>query len=129
VIALARNVHAPVVVNIRTPNRNLFQGALAGSSADNDEWVRRKSNIVLRFQQSSLLFGHMLAQKNRAVGPDIGLDLMDYAPHGGSFPIRLSPGGLVIAALTVSGLPQLDDHRIVIEALGAYLKIELPALD
>jgi uncharacterized protein (UPF0303 family) len=127
-MAIARTQHAPVVVDIRTPNRILFHASLQGSAADNDEWVRRKSNITLRFSQSSLLYGQSLAEKQRNVGPDIGLDLMDYAAHGGSFPIRLSRGGLVVAALTVSGLPQRDDHRMAVEAIAAYLKVDLPQI-
>lgn len=127
-MAIARAQHAPVVVDIRTPNRVLFHAALQGSAADNDEWVRRKSNITLRFNQSSLLYGQLLAEKQRGVGPEIGLDLKDYAAHGGSFPIRFSSGGLVVAALTVSGLPQRDDHRMAVEAIAAYLKVDLPQI-
>lgn len=127
-MAIARGRHAPVVVDIRTPNRILFHAALQGSAADNDEWVRRKSNITLRFSQSSLLHGQLLAEKQRSVGPEIGLDLKDYAAHGGSFPIRFASGGLVVAALTVSGLPQRDDHRMAVEAIAAYLKIDLPQI-
>lgn len=127
-MAIARAQHAPVVVDIRTSNRILFHAALPGSSPDNDEWVRRKSNITLRFNQSSLLYGQLLAEKQRNVGPEIGLDLKDYAAHGGSFPIRFASGGLVVAALTVSGLPQRDDHRMAIEAISAYLKVDLPQI-
>jgi uncharacterized protein (UPF0303 family) len=127
-MAIARAQHAPVVVDIRTSNRILFHAALPGSSPDNDEWVRRKSNITLRFNQSSLLYGQLLAEKQRNVGPEIGLDLKDYAAHGGSFPIRFASGGLVVAALTVSGLPQRDDHRMAVEAISAYLKVDLPRI-
>jgi uncharacterized protein (UPF0303 family) len=125
VILLARQTSAPVIVNIRTPNRTLFHASLPGSAADNDEWARRKSNIVLRYNQSSLLFGETLALKGREINPDMGITLAEYAGHGGSFPIRIVQG-LVIAAITVSGLRQIDDHNMVVEALGSYLKLELP---
>jgi len=124
---LARESRAPVVIDIRTPNRVLFHAAMPGSVPDNDEWVRRKSNVVLRFHQSSLLYGETLRSKGRAIGPEIGLDPMDYAAHGGSFPIRVGQAG-VIAAFTVSGLPQLDDHRMIVAALASYLKVELPEI-
>jgi uncharacterized protein (UPF0303 family) len=123
---LARAKRSPVVVNIRTPDRTLFHAAMPGATPDNDNWVRRKSNVVLRFHQSSLLYGQSLAEKGKAINDDAGITLLDYASHGGSFPIRLKKAG-VIAAITVSGLPQLDDHRMVIEALGQFLKIELPS--
>jgi uncharacterized protein (UPF0303 family) len=125
VYAIAREQRAPVVVNIRTPNRALFHAALPGSTPDNDEWVRRKSNVVLRFHQSSMLFGQLLALNDRTITADSGLDLMDYAGHGGSFPIRMAQGG-VIGAITVSGLPQVEDHRMIIAALNSFLKLELP---
>jgi uncharacterized protein (UPF0303 family) len=122
---IVRAKRLPVVVNIRTPDRALFHAAMPGATPDNDHWVRRKSNIVLRFHQSSLLYGQMLASKGRVIDDDLGITLGEYAPHGGSFPIRIKKSG-VVAAITVSGLPQLDDHRMVIEALGLYLKLELP---
>ncbi|WUJ20581.1 heme-binding protein [Micromonospora sp. NBC_00389] len=43
-----------------------------------------------------------------------------YAAHGGCFPIILR-GTSPVGTVTVSGLPQLDDHRLVIEALGLFL--------
>lgn len=125
IFGIARGRRAPVVVNIRTADRALFHAAMPGATPDNDEWVRRKSNVVLRYHQSSLLFGDTLALKGRVINPDMGIDLMNYASHGGSFPIRVKKAG-VVAAVTVSGLPQLDDHRMIVEALDQYLKIELP---
>lgn len=125
VYGIARGKRAPVVINIRTSDRALFHAAMPGATPDNDEWVRRKSNVVLRYHVSSLQFGDSLALKGRVINPDMGIDLMNYAGHGGSFPIRVKKAG-VVAAITVSGLPQLDDHRMIIEALDQYLKIELP---
>jgi uncharacterized protein (UPF0303 family) len=122
---IARSKRAPVAVNIRMPDRTLFHAAMPGATPDNDNWIRRKSNVVLRYHHSSLLFGDTLALKGREINPDMGISFEDYAAHGGSFPIRLKKSG-VIAAITVSGLPQLDDHRLVVEALALYLKIELP---
>jgi uncharacterized protein (UPF0303 family) len=123
---IARAKRAPVVVNIRTADRMLFHAAMPGATPDNDHWVRRKSNVVLRFHQSSLLYGQQMEAKGRTVGEEWGLDPLDFAGHGGSFPIRLKKAG-VIAAITVSGLPQIDDHSMVIEAVGAFLKLDLPS--
>lgn len=122
---LARAKRSPVVVNIRTSDRALFHAAMPGATPDNDHWVRRKSNVVLRFHQSSLLYGQLLAEKERTISEEWGLDPLEYAGHGGSFPIRIKKAG-VVAAITVSGLPQIDDHRMVIEALSQFLKVELP---
>lgn len=127
VYGIARSKRAPVVINIRTSDRALFHAAMPGATPDNDEWVRRKSNVVLRYHVSSLQFGDSLALKDRVINPDMGIDMMNFAGHGGSFPIRVKKAG-VVAAITVSGLPQLDDHRMIIEALDQYLKIELPKI-
>lgn len=125
IYGIARAKRAPVVVNIRTSDRALFHAAMPGATPDNDEWVRRKSNVVLRYHQSSLLFGDTLALKDRVINPDMGIDMFDYASHGGAFPIRVKKAG-VVGVVTVSGLPQLDDHRMIVEALDQFLKIELP---
>ena len=122
---IARAKRAPVAVSIRTADRVLFHAAMPGATPDNDHWIRRKSNVVLRYHQSSLLFGDTLALKGRAINPDMGISFEDYAGHGGSFPIRIKKSG-VVAAITVSGLPQLDDHRMVVEALAQFLKLDLP---
>lgn len=56
-----------------------------------------------------------------------GLPTVDYASHGGSFPIRVQNAG-VIAAVTVSGLPQRADHEFVVEALCAELNQDYESL-
>ncbi|WP_280950282.1 heme-binding protein [Pseudotabrizicola sediminis] len=53
-------------------------------------------------------------------GAEQGLPVTDFATHGGSVPVRLR-GGRVVAAVTVSGLPQADDHAMVVAALTAEL--------
>ena len=42
----------------------------------------------------------------------------EYAAHGGGFPIRVAGAGRV-GLMVVSGLPQLDDHALVVECLRA----------
>jgi uncharacterized protein (UPF0303 family) len=124
-VAQARNL--PVTIEIRLAGRPLFYAALAGSDADNPHWVRRKSNVTLRYYKSSYRFGRELAAKELTVGPDRGVDPLDYAPHGGSFPIHVAGTG-VIGAITVSGLPQREDHNFVVEMLCDFLGQSLPEL-
>ena len=54
-MAVARK--AGVVIDVRRFGQPLFYCALAGTSPDNVEWVRRKSNLVARFHRSSYGLG------------------------------------------------------------------------
>jgi len=122
-VAAAREVGAPAAINIRTPDRVLFHAALPGATPDNDHWIRRKSNLTLRRHHASMLIGEQLKAKGRAVSPEFGLDPLDYAAHGGSFPVRVRNVG-VVAAITVSGLTSEEDHRLVTGTLRRYLGVE-----
>ena len=109
-----------VVIDVRRFGQPLFYCALAGTTPDNPEWVRRKSNVVARFYRSSYAVGLELQQSGSTLAEKQGLSLTDYAVHGGSFPIRVAGAG-VIGSVTVSGVPQRSDHELVIEALCAEL--------
>jgi uncharacterized protein (UPF0303 family) len=117
----------PIVIDIRLANRQLFYTALAGSTPDNPDWVRRKSNVVFRYLKGSYRVGRELATKNDTLDQQRGVSPMDYAPHGGSFPIHVEGAG-VIGAITVSGLPQRDDHNLVVEVLAPFLDQPLEGL-
>jgi uncharacterized protein (UPF0303 family) len=115
---LAHTRKLPVVIDIRrfgNPYQPLFYAALGGTP-DNARWVFRKSNVVARFHRCSYAIGLELKQTNRNFGERYNLPEADYAAHGGSFPINITGTGIV-GAVTVSGLPQREDHNLVIEAL------------
>jgi uncharacterized protein (UPF0303 family) len=124
-MTLARS--APLVIDIRRFGQPLFFCALSGSTPDNAEWARRKSNVVARFHRSSYGLGLELQQKNTTLADRFGLALTEFAAHGGSFPIAVVGSG-VIGSVAVSGLPQRADHELVVEALCAELKCEYPEL-
>jgi len=109
----------PVVIDIRTANRRLFHAALPGSAPLNDLWAQRKANTALRFQQASLLVGLRLRETGETLERH-GLSLADHADHGGAVPIRVRGVG-VVAVATVSGLPQVEDHALVVRGLAALL--------
>ena len=54
-----------------------------------------------------------------------GLKDDDYMAHGGCFPIRLAGLDAAIGAITVSGLPQRDDHDLLTRTLAAFLKVKV----
>jgi uncharacterized protein (UPF0303 family) len=116
-LAIAR--HHPLVIDVRrfgSPHQQLFFCALHGATPDNQRWVQRKINVVARFHKSSYHVGRLLDLAGVSFSDRYNLPLEDYAPHGGCFPIRLADAGIV-GSVTVSGLPQREDHNLVVEAL------------
>ncbi|MGI4827228.1 MAG: heme-binding protein, partial [Janthinobacterium lividum] len=95
--------------------------------ASQADWIRRKRNSVLRFGRSSYALGLELEQIGQTMEQRHGLPVVDYAMHGGGFPILLTGTGLV-GTIIASGLPQRDDHIFVITALAQLTGIEVPQL-
>lgn len=118
---------APVVIEVRRSGQLLFFCAMAGSTPDNAEWTRRKSNVVARFHRSSYGLGLELQQKNTNLTDRFGLPLTEFAAHGGSFPVAIAGSG-VIGSIAVSGLPQRADHELVVEVLCRELGYEYEEL-
>ncbi|CUR55799.1 conserved hypothetical protein [metagenome] len=116
--ALARDL--PVAISVRRNGQRLFHAALPGASADNDGWLERKCAVVDRYGQSSLQVGERFRVGGGAFDTDSRLDPQHYAAHGGAFPILVRDTGC-IGTVAVSGLPQLEDHRLVVGVLEALL--------
>jgi uncharacterized protein (UPF0303 family) len=116
----ARERRAPVAIDIHRAGQQLFHAALPGSAPDNDAWITRKRRVVERYGAPSYLVGARFRAKGRTFEESSRLDPDTYAAHGGSFPVTVEGAG-VIGAVTVSGLPQLEDHRFVVETLEEFL--------
>lgn len=116
-----------LVVDVRRFGQQLFFAALDGTTPDNAEWVRRKSNVVARFLRSSYAVGLTQKMKGTSLHERYGLPVADYASDGGSFPLTVEGAG-VVGSVTVSGLPQRDDHSLAVEALCALLGRDFAAL-
>ena len=112
----------PVTIDIRRHGQQLFHVALPGTTAENDSWIERKVNVVDRFAAASYLVGRRLAARGIALDEALGVESRLFAAHGGAFPIRIRDVG-VVGTVTVSGLPQADDHAFVTEMIGAFLGI------
>ncbi|MEU3824472.1 heme-degrading domain-containing protein [Streptomyces sp. SID486] len=119
-VELARRRQAPVAVDIHRAGQQLFHAALPGSTPDNDAWIARKRRVVERYGAASYLVGARFRAKGTTFEESSRLDPDTYAAHGGSFPVTVEGVG-VIGAVTVSGLPQLQDHQLVVEALEEFL--------
>lgn len=117
---LAHERGLAVVIDVRRIGQPLFYAAMEGTTPDNPEWVRRKSNVVARFHRSSYAVGIREKMKGVTLAESQGLPIADYATHGGSFPLTVAGAG-VVGSVTVSGLPMRADHELVVEALCAIL--------
>ncbi|MET4675765.1 uncharacterized protein (UPF0303 family) [Luteibacter sp. PvP120] len=109
-----------VAIEIALRDRTLFHAALPGTDVANGQWVRRKRNTVLALGTSTLAVGMKLAKANQSLEARYGLSAADHAHDGGGFPLRLRGLG-VIGAITASGLPSLEDHRLVTEVLARFI--------
>ena len=121
-VELARDRAAAVTVDIRRNGQQLFHYALPGTSADNDAWIARKTRTVDRFGSSSFLVGLRATAKGRTFEESSRLDPDTYAAHGGAFPITVVDVG-VVGTVAVSGLPQAEDHELVVAALERHLAV------
>ncbi len=119
-LGLASERDLPVTIEVRKGDRILFRAARNGTDAKNDLFIAGKARIVERFGHSSLYerLQHELAGTSFAEATS--LEFPEYAPHGGGFPLIVAGQGPV-GVVIVSGLPQLDDHALVVEGLTAFL--------
>jgi uncharacterized protein (UPF0303 family) len=119
-VAAGRDQRAPIAVDITRNGHQLFHAALPGATPDNDAWIRRKTRVVDRFGHSSLYVRQASIERGTTFEAEFGLDPDRFAAHGGAFPIIVRSVGPV-GAVVVSGLPQVEDHRMVVAALRAHL--------
>jgi uncharacterized protein (UPF0303 family) len=120
-VAAATERELPITIDIRRNGHQLFHAALPGTTAENDSWIDRKVNVVNRFGAASYLVGRRLAASQTELDEALGVEPRLFAAHGGAFPIRIKDVG-VVGTITVSGLPQADDHAFVVELIGAFLR-------
>jgi uncharacterized protein (UPF0303 family) len=116
----ARDKGKPLTIDITRHGHQLFHYAMTGTTPDNDEWVRRKCNVVNRFGHSSYYIGISLENTGKTMEQKYLVSTQEYAAHGGSFPLILKGTG-VIGTITVSGLPQKEDHELVVRTLTRFL--------
>lgn len=120
--AAAEKRNAAVAIDISLHGHQLFAFAMSGTTPDNLEWIRRKRNTVQRYHRSSYAIGLKHEKNKTTLAEATGLDIRDYATHGGCFPITLEGTGCV-GTITVSGLPQRDDHEMVVTIIQEFLAL------
>jgi uncharacterized protein (UPF0303 family) len=102
----------------------VFQAAVgSGTSPDNEVWVRRKRNTVMRFGTSSWFQGCKYDGDLERLRAKFGMSAAeagDYAIHGGALPIRVAGVEGVVAVVVVSGLKQHEDHGVIVDVINTF---------
>jgi uncharacterized protein (UPF0303 family) len=119
----AMRENLPITIDITRGQQQLFHYSLPGTAADNDEWVKRKVRLVNRFGHSSFYMGQLLKHKGKTIEQSYLISESEFAAHGGCFPIIVKGTGMV-GTITVSGLPQEEDHKLVVESIRAFIAKE-----
>lgn len=120
IIDRARTEKLAVAVDVSRGEQRLFYAALEGTSADNEFWIAGKNAVVRRFGHSSFYIGQRARLKGADFAASSLVDGSTFRAHGGAFPIIVRHVG-VVGTATVSGLPQAEDHRLVVAVIEAFL--------
>lgn len=116
-VAACRAEGLPVTIGIHLGAQRVFHAALPGTSADNDDWVQRKTRVVQRFDRASHDVGQIVPDDPDLFHRAFALPRADYAATGGAVPIRVR--GTLVGVLAISGLTSQEDHARAAAALAA----------
>ncbi|KAI2636864.1 hypothetical protein GGS26DRAFT_588408 [Hypomontagnella submonticulosa] len=115
----------PTLISISLANSGqvLFQCAVgSGTAPDNEIWVQRKRNTVLRFGTSTWFQHCKYAGDEEAFKAKFGMSPQQaekYAIHGGGVPIRVRGVEGIVAVVIVSGLKQHEDHGVIVDVINS----------
>jgi uncharacterized protein (UPF0303 family) len=117
-IGLERNLG--IAISIRMGEWEVFKAALPGSKPENDGWINRKANVV-NLTQHSTMYERVKSEEDGVDWHELN-NVKDetHAIHGGGFPIYVKDEGFK-GILLVSGLPQVEDHKLAVEILQVFL--------
>ena len=119
----AREANLPVAIEVRIDEWIVFHLSLPGSTPENDWWIDRKARVVASDGHSSMY--------ERVAADEEGVDELtwyamnempqeSHALHGGGYPLRVVGEGHC-GTILVSGLPQVEDHKLAVAALREFL--------
>ncbi len=118
--AKASASRAPIAIEIAHGGDLVFSTLLPGSTPDNSDWAARKRAVAQRFHRSSLAMRIEAEEKGYDFNRRFRLPDHLFVASGGGVPLMLRSGTLIGTA-GVSGLPDVEDHRLVTSALRELL--------
>ena len=117
-LATSRGINP--AIEVRIGEWIVFHASLPGTDTTNDWWMGRKARVVLLTGRSSMHERVLAEETNIDWFAKHGVDEEQYAIHGGGLPINVAGKGLA-GILLISGLPQVQDHLLGVDALTEYL--------
>ncbi|MCR5357764.1 MAG: heme-binding protein [Lachnospiraceae bacterium] len=109
----------PVAIEIRINHMLVFCFYPDGTNENNRLWLSAKAKTVDMTQKSSLRFWTNV-QLSGSSPKSKRMPESEYACCGGGFPLAVKNIG-VIGTICVSGLPHMEDHKLIVDALEEYL--------
>ena len=106
----------PIAITVSHGLDLVFSVLMPGATPDNSGWAARKRAVAVRFQRSSLAMRLEAEQKGYDFNRRFRLPEAEFTASGGAVPLILR-GGTLIGAAAVSGLPDVEDHRLIVGAL------------
>jgi uncharacterized protein (UPF0303 family) len=116
------NKNMKVCIDIHANNKTVYRFLSDSCIPDNENWLIRKRNTVLYFQNSSLYMQKKLNKDFTLLNTKYGLAIKDHAVIGGGYPLYVENAGF-IGSITISGLQPEEDHQFVVDAI-TKIKIE-----
>jgi uncharacterized protein (UPF0303 family) len=119
VARFAEEGRLPIVVSVTRGAQKVYQACFSGTTAEHEDWVRRKMNTTVRHEVPSLEF--VLRQRVSGRVPD-WLDPQEFAVAGGAVPIEVD--GIIAGVVGVSGIVGSirADHDLAMRALRSVAK-------
>ena len=96
----------------------LFPAAMTGATPDNETWIARKARDRAPLRAQLALRRPAVPRDGDDVRAAVRAGPERYAAHGGGVPLVVRDVGPV-GVVVVSGLPQVEDHRMVVTAARA----------
>lgn len=99
----------------------MFQTAVgSGVTPDNETWVARKRNSVMRWNTATWFLGCKFERDEARFAATFAMSPEQagrYAIHGGGVPIRVRGVEGIVAVVVVSGLKQDQDHGVIMDVI------------
>lgn len=122
IVNLAKQRKQNIAVQVERLNHIIFLFVDDHLPADKHNWLRRKASTSKHFEESSLSVKYDLQNGNMTLSETFALDEKEYLAKGGAIPVFVKNAGM-IGVVTVSGLHDEEDHKIIIDALkGKFME-------